>query len=99
MTTTPPAANKDVTQQFLFTAIAEGLLLVGVALLFIIEPLTPLTTVLAALALALGLVAAVFTIYGAVRLMNEPRTRMLGYVSIALVVVAPLLLFAVNFAL
>ena len=99
MTTTPPAANNTVTQQFLFTAIAEGLLLLGVLLLFFIGPLTPLPMVLAAVALALGLVAAIFTIYRAVRLMNEPRTRILGYMSIAFVVGGPLLLFAVSFLL
>jgi len=99
MTSTPPAANKDIAQQFLFTAVAEGLLLLGVLLLFFVGPLTPLTMVLAAVSLALGLVAAIFTIYRAVRLMNEPRSRMVGYLSIAFVVGGPLMLFAVSFLL
>lgn len=99
MTTTPPAANKDIAQQFLFTAVAEGLLLLGVFLLFFIGPLTPLLMVLAAVALALGVVAAIFTIYRAVRLMNDPRTRIVGYMSIAFVVGGPVLLFAVSFLL
>jgi len=99
MTTTPPELSQRITQQFLFTAVTEGLLIVGVALLFIIEPLTPLTTGLAAAALAIGLVGAVFTIYRAVRLMNDPRGRTVAYLSILLIVLGPLMIFALSFVI
>ncbi|MGV8883149.1 MAG: hypothetical protein ACOH19_13445 [Rhodoglobus sp.] len=39
MTTTPPDTSKNIAQQFLLTAVAEGPLLIGVAVLFIIGAL------------------------------------------------------------
>ena len=93
----PPAPNPRITQQFLFTAVTEGLLILGVVLLFIIEPQTTLTLVLAAAALAIGLVGAVFTIYRAVRLMDEPNGRNVAYLSILLIVLGPLMVFGVSF--
>lgn len=95
----PPAPNPRITQQFLFTAVAESLLILGVVLLFYITPVTTLTMVIAAIALALGLVAAVYTIYCAVRLMQEPTGRTVAYLSILLVVFGPIMIFALSFVL
>lgn len=93
-----PSASPDkrVSRQFLYAAFAEGLLLAGVVLFFIIEPQTVLTVVLAAVAFAIGLVAAVFAIYKAVPLMSEPQTKMIGYVTIAIIVGGPLIVFALS---
>ena len=93
---TPRPASSQVTQQFLLTGLAEGGLIVGIVLFFIIEPQTTFTIVAAALAAALGMVAAVYTVYRAVPLMSDPSTRMVGYLSVALIVTGPLVLFAVS---
>ena len=93
---TPTPTSKQVTQQFLLTGLAEGALMVGIVLFFIIEPQTTLTIVLAAVASAVGLVIGIYAIYRAVPLMSEPTTRMVGYVSVALIVIGPLTLFAVS---
>lgn len=92
-------ADKRVTAQFIRLAVAEGLLMLGVLLYFYIRPQTTVTTVLAAVALALGIVAAVWTIYKAVPLMAEPATRTIGYASLVFVVGAPLILYATSFTL
>jgi hypothetical protein len=97
--TVPPAprpANRQVTQQFLLTALAEGAFMLGIVFFFIIEPRSTLTIVVAAVATALGLVAAVYAIYRAVPLMSEPTTRTVGYLSVALIVTGPIMLFAVS---
>ena len=95
--TTPPTPTASATaKQLLLTALAEGALLVGITLFFIVEPQTTLTVVLAAIAIAIGLVIGVYAIYRAVPLMSEPATRTLGYLSIALIVVGPVMLFAVS---
>jgi glucose uptake protein GlcU len=91
-----PTPSKQVTQQFVLTSLAEGALMVGIVLFFIIEPQTTLTIVLAAVASAVGLVIGIYAIYRAVPLMSEPATRMVGYISVALIVVGPLTLFAVS---
>ena len=96
MTVPPASPSKAITQQFLLTALAEGGLMIGIVLFFLVEPQTTLTIVLAALATAVGLVIGVYAIYRAVPLMSEPTTRMIGYVSVALIVVGPLTLFAVS---
>ena len=96
MTLPPTSPSKAVTQQFLLTALAEGALMLGIVLFFIIEPQTTLTIALAAVASAIGLVVGVYAIYRAVPLMSEPATRMVGYVSVVLIVVGPLMLFAVS---
>ena len=96
MSLPPSTPDKRVTQQFLYAAVAEGLLLAGVVLFFMIEPQTVLTVVLAAIAFAVGLVAAVFAIYKAVPLMSEPQTKMIGYITIAIIVGGPLLVFALS---
>lgn len=91
-----PTPDTRITRQFLYAAIAEGLLLAGIALFFIVEPQTVLTITLAAVAFALGAIAAVWAIYKAVPLMTEPQTRTVGYLTIALVIGGPILLFAVS---
>ncbi|CAN5529911.1 hypothetical protein BH10ACT7_BH10ACT7_04860 [soil metagenome] len=96
MTLPPATPDKRVSLQFVYAAFAEGLLLVGVVLFFMIEPQTVLTVVLAAVAFAVGLVAAVFAIYKAVPLMAEPQTRTIGYLTIAIIVGGPLLVFAIS---
>jgi hypothetical protein len=95
MSSSPTPAASVTAKQLVLTAFAEGALLVGIALFFIVEPQTTLTVVLAAIAIAIGLVVGVYAIYRAVPLMSEPATRTLGYLSIALIVVGPLMLFAV----
>ena len=93
---TPTPASKQVTRQFMLTALAEGTLMAGVALFFIVEPQTALTIALAAVASAIGLVVGVYAIYRAVPLMSEAATRIVGYLSVALIVAGPLMLFAVS---
>jgi hypothetical protein len=93
---TPRPAGTQVTQQFLLTALAEGAFMVGVVFFFIIEPQSALTIAVAAVATAIGLVAAVYAIYRAVPLMSDPTTRMAGYLSVALIVTGPIVLFAVS---
>jgi hypothetical protein len=93
---TPTPASKQVTQQFALTALAEGGLIVGIVLFFIVEPQTTVTIVLAALAAAMGLVVGIYAIYKAVPLMSEPTTRMIGYLSVSLIVIGPLVVFAVS---
>ena len=93
----PPATpDRRITMQFLYTALAEGALLIAVVLFFIIEPQTMLTVIGAAIAFVVGLVVGIFAIYKAVPLMSEPATRRVGYVSVALIVTGPLMLFAVS---
>lgn len=96
MTMPTPTSDPRITRQFLYAATAEGLLLAGIALFFIVEPQTVLTITLAAIAFALGAIAAVWAIYKAVPLMTEPQTRTVGYLTIALVIGGPILLFAVS---
>ena len=96
MTMPPRPANPQITRQFLVTAVAEGGLMLAIVLFFIIEPQTTLTIVGAALAAAVGLVAGIYAIYRAVPLMSEPTTRAVGYLSIALIVISPIVLFAVS---
>ena len=96
MTTPQSSPDKRVTQQLIYAAFAEGLLLAGVVLYFMIEPQTTVTVVLAAIAFAIGLVADVFAIYKAVPLMSEPQTKMIGYLTIAIIIGGPLLVFAIS---
>jgi hypothetical protein len=96
MTMPPAPPNQQVTRQFMLTAVAEGGLMLAIVLFFIVEPQSTVTIVGAALAAAVGLVAGIYAIYRAVPLMSEPTTRMVGYVSVALIVTGPIVLFAVS---
>lgn len=96
MTMPPRPANPQITRQFLLTAVAEGALMLAIVLFFIMEPQTTVTIVGAAIAAAVGLVAGVYAIYRAVPLMSEPTTRIVGYVSVVLIVTGPIVLFAVS---
>ena len=96
MTTPSSPSGQKVSQQYVLMAMAEGALMIGVVLFFIIGPQTTLLVVLAAIAFAIGLVLAVMTIYRAVPLMSEPSTRFIGYLSVVLVVTGPIVLYAVS---
>ncbi|MDO7882514.1 hypothetical protein [Antiquaquibacter soli] len=94
MSPTPPAPGAATTRQFLLAALAEGALLLSIVLLEFLPAELPFLVVSAAL-FAVGLVLAVSTIYRAVRLMVDPATRSVAYLSIALVVGGPIVLWAV----
>jgi hypothetical protein len=92
----PPTPSMLISRQFVLIALAEIPLMAGIVLFFFIEPQTTLTIVLAAIAFAIGLVAAVYAIYRAVQLMSEPTTRLVAYVTIASIIGGPLMVFAVS---
>ena len=96
MTMPPRPANPQITRQFVLTSVAEGALMLAIVLFFFIEPQSILTIVGAAIAAAIGIVVGVYAIYRAVPLMSEPSTRIVGYVSVALLVTGPIVLFAVS---
>lgn len=96
MSQTPASPDKRVPQQLVRAALAEGLLIVGVALYFFVAPQSVLTIVLSALAFVAGVIVAVFAIYKAVPLMSEPATRSIGYVTVAIIIIGPILVFAVS---
>jgi glucose uptake protein GlcU len=96
MTTPTKQPDGRIARQFVLTAIAEGALMIAIVLFFLVEPQTTLTIALAAIAAAVGLVVGVLAIYRAVPLMSEPTTRIVGYVSVALIVVGPLTLLAIT---
>ena len=96
MTAPRPPANVQTSRQLVLAALAESGLLVGITVFFWVRPQTTLTIVLAAVPFAIGLALAIVTIYRAVPLLSEPQTRTIGYISIALLVVGPITLFAVS---
>ncbi len=91
-----PPVSPPAARQLVLAAMAESGLLVGITVYFWVQPRSFLTIALAAVAFAIGLALAVITIYRAVPLISEPQTRTVGYLSIALLVVAPIALFAVS---
>src|SRR5687767_7112426 len=96
MTMPPATPGQQKTRQLLLTSVAEGALMLAIVLFFIIEPQSTLTIAGAAVAAAIGLVVGVYAVYRAVPLMSDPTTRLVGYVSVALIVAGPIVLFAVS---
>lgn len=95
MTMDPTERGRLVTRQFAATAVSEGALILAVLLQHYARPLTGWTILLLGLLLAVGIAAAVYTIYRAVRLAEEPTLRGLAYLTIGMVILAPVLLWLV----
>lgn len=94
-----PASDvgRRTTQQWIVTALGAGGMTVGLALFFFIEPHTPITVGLAAVLFAAGLAVGVFALYRAVRLIGEGGPlRMLGMISVLILVTDPLLIAVVG---